>query len=152
MEAINIDMYQDEFPVMEPGEYLATVSKVEDYSGQSGNTTLLIQFDTGKGKISSYLGVYSQEEDKRRKALVRFSNIARACGLGGQILPTQLIGRSLFIEVQKNQDQNGRWRNDVGFQFKAAGGQAPQVQAQPQAPSAPQQTTAAPASRLPWEM
>lgn len=151
MEAINIDMYQDEFPVMEPGEYLATVSKVEDYSGQSGNTTLLIQFDTGKGKISSYLGVYSQEEDKRRKALVRFSNIARACGLGGQILPTQLIGRSLFIEVQKNQDQNGRWRNDVGFQFKAAGGQAPQVQTQPQAPSAPQQT-AAPASRLPWEM
>ena len=147
MEAINIDLYQDEFPVIEPGEYLATISKVEDYSGQSGNTTLLIEFTTEKGRVRTYLGVYASEDDKKRKALVRFANIARACGLGGSILPTQLIGRSLYVEVQKSQDQNGRWRNDVGFQFKAANGQTPVT---PQTPTAPQ-TASAPSNKLPWE-
>ena len=126
MDYINIDQYQDEFPVVEPGEYLATITKVEDYFGQTGNQTLLIQFNLNVGgAVRTYLGVYAPEDDKKRKALIRFANIARACGFTGQILPTQIIGRQLMIEVTKGTDNNGRVRNDVGFNFKPAPNQMP---------------------------
>ena len=149
MDYINIDQYQDEFPVVEPGEYLATIVKVEDYFGQNNNQTLLIQFNlNGGGSVRTYLGVYNQEEDKRRKALIRFANIARACGLTGQILPTQVIGKQLMVEVTKGTDNNGRPRNDVGFNFKPAPNQMP-VSSPVTGGSAP---ASAPASgAMPWD-
>lgn len=151
MEYFNIDQYKDEFPVLEAGEYLATISKVEDYSGQSGTTTLLIQFRTEGGSVRMFLGIYNDDADKRRKAYVRLANIARACGLGGRILPTDLIGKSLMIEVTKSLDQNNRYRNDVGFNFRPAPGGMP-IQDQPQsAPAAPQAPAAPASSGLPWD-
>ena len=153
MEYINIDQYQDEFPVVEPGEYLATITKVEDYFGvNSGNQTLLIQFNLNVGgAVRTYLGVYAPEDDKRRKALVRFANIARACGFTGQILPTQIIGRQLMIEVTKGTDNNGRVRNDVGFNFKPAPNQMP-VATPPVGNPTPAAPAAAPTSgTMPWD-
>ena len=147
MENINIDLYQDEFPVVEPGEYLATIAKVEDYYGQSNNQTLLIQFNlNGGGSVRTFLGVYNTDEEKRRKSLIRFANIARACGFTGNLLPTQLMGRSLMIEVTKGTDNNGRPRNDVGFNFKPALGQMPIATPPVNQTSAPQTSGA-----MPWD-
>jgi len=146
MEAINIDQYQDEFPVVEPGEYLATITKVEDYFNQTGNQTLLIQFNlNGGGAVRTYLGVYSSDDEKKRKSLIRFANIARACGFTGSILPTQIIGRQLMVEVTKSTDSsNGRVRNDVGFNFKPAQGQMPIA-------SAPVANAAPTSGAMPWD-
>lgn len=150
MDYINTDLYKDEFPVLEPGEYLATISKVEDYFGQSQKTTLLIQFNvSGGGAVRTFLGVYADDDEKKRRSLVRFANIARACGFTGNVLPTQLIGRQLVIEVTKSTDPaTGKISNNVGFNFKPAQGAMP-VSTSPVENPAP---AAAPTSgAMPWD-